>query len=254
MALKAVLQSLDGVPDEIAKEYKQEGNVYHLDIDNFDEHPAIGALKRAKDHEKSARHAAEDATKELKGKYETLVLERDDMLKGAVAKDDVERLEKSWGEKLKAREDELNGTIGTVQGHLQNLLVENVAQQIAVDISTTPNLLLPHIKARLSADITGDKPGTRVLDAKGEVSALTLDDLKKEFKENSDFASVIIGSKASGGGASGGSGGGGSNDNPWSKQGWSMQAQGEVVKDQGFQAAEQMAKQAGSRIGATHPT
>jgi hypothetical protein len=57
-----------------------------------------------------------------------------------------------------------------------------------------------------------------------------------------------------GGGARGGSGsGGGMSGNPWSKANWNLTEQGKVVKEKGTARAEQMAKAAGSHIGATKP-
>lgn len=57
-----------------------------------------------------------------------------------------------------------------------------------------------------------------------------------------------------GGGASGGQGGGqGGSDNPWSKGAWNLTKQGEVIKSQGNEKAQQMAKAAGSYVGAPRP-
>lgn len=57
-----------------------------------------------------------------------------------------------------------------------------------------------------------------------------------------------------GAGGGGGSGGGGMANNPWSKDAWSLTEQGNVFRSQGAAKAEQLAKLAGSHIGATHPT
>jgi hypothetical protein len=57
---------------------------------------------------------------------------------------------------------------------------------------------------------------------------------------------------SSSGGGAGGSGGGGNFDkNPWSKEHWSLTAQGQVVREKGVDKANQMAKAAGSFVGAT---
>ena len=72
---------------------------------------------------------------------------------------------------------------------------------MAAEISTSPSLLLPHIKARLQADLDGDAPATKVLDRDGKPSAMTVADLSKEFVDNKDFAAIIRATKASGGGA-----------------------------------------------------
>lgn len=56
-----------------------------------------------------------------------------------------------------------------------------------------------------------------------------------------------------GGGAGGSGAGGGFANNPWSKAHWNLTKQGEIVRTQGREKAEQMAKAAGSMIGAVSP-
>lgn len=209
MALKAVLDSLEGLAPEFAKEYKQGSDGrYYLDIDGIDEHPDIGALKRAKDYEKAERQKLSAKLKEVQASLEALTEERDNILKGALPKADVEKLEESWKQKLAKREQELTEQINNLNGHLQRILVDNVAQQIATEISKAPALLLPHIKQRLKVDFVDGKPVTKVLDEDGSISALSIEDLKKEMVANPIYAPIIIGSKASGGGAEGGQRGG----------------------------------------------
>ena len=209
MALKAVLDSLEGLAPEFAKEYKQGSDGrYYLDIEGIDEHPDIGALKRAKDYEKAERQKLAAKLKEVQASLEALTEERDNILKGALPKADVEKLEESWKQKLAKREQELTEQINNLNGHLQRILVDNVAQQIATEISKAPALLLPHIKQRLKVDFVDGKPVTKVLDEDGSISALSIEDLKKEMVANPIYAPIIIGSKASGGGAEGGQRGG----------------------------------------------
>jgi hypothetical protein len=68
---------------------------------------------------------------------------------------------------------------------------------------------LPHIERRLSVEQRDGKPVVVVLDQQGKLSAATLDELKAEFANDTAFAPLIAGSKASGGGAGGAGGGGG---------------------------------------------
>ena len=56
-----------------------------------------------------------------------------------------------------------------------------------------------------------------------------------------------------GGGAGGGNGGAGFPNNPWSKDNWNLTEQGKVLREKGVEKAEQMAKAAGSAVGATQP-
>ncbi len=59
-------------------------------------------------------------------------------------------------------------------------------------------------------------------------------------------------SEGAGANGSGGKGGAGGN-NPWSKDHWNITEQGKVIREKGQQAAENLAKAAGSFVGATKP-
>lgn len=210
MALKAILESLDGLPDAVKSEYKKgDDGKFHLDVEGIDDHPSVGALKRAKDYEKSERQKVAKQLGDLQAQLEALTEERDGLLKGAIPKGDVDKLEGSWKQKLAAREKELSDQINGLTSHLNTMLVDNVAQGLATKISKVPELMLPHIKGRLKAEFVDGKPTTRILDKDGNPSALTVADLEKELFTNPTFAPIIIGSKASGSGAEGGHGGSG---------------------------------------------
>jgi len=213
MAVKAVLASLEGVAETLAPEYKKgEDGKFYLDVDGIDDHVAVGALKRAKEHEKTARLKAEDQARAAVEANVKLEAEIEERLRGVMPKDNVERLEKSWHDKLTRRETELTTKIAELDGGLKGVLIDKeaarIAGEIAKDAISIP-LFLPHIIPRLTVETVDGKPRTRVLDLEGKPSALTLDDLKKEISAAPMFASLILGSKATGGGAEGGHAGGG---------------------------------------------
>ncbi len=174
--------------------YTKTENGYILDIEGIED---TGALKRAKDREAQGRREAEKELKELRAKIEEI--EGVDARK----RGDIETLEKAWAKKLEDLEQNYKAQMAKREGALRNLLIDREAAAIAAEISTSPKLILPHIRTRLLADLDGETPATRVLDADGKISALSLDDLKKEFVANPDFGAIIIGSKASGSSAAG---------------------------------------------------
>jgi len=65
MALKAVLQTLDGVPEALRTEYKERDGKFYLDIDGIDDHDGVGALRRAKDYEKDEARKAKERARDL---------------------------------------------------------------------------------------------------------------------------------------------------------------------------------------------
>lgn len=180
----------NSLSDELKKEYKKDGDSYVLEVEGIED---IGALKRAKDRESQHRKDAEKKLKELEEK----LAETDEI--DARKKGDIETLEKSWKEKLETQKQTLSSEIDKLRGYTRNSLVDSVAMKLAQEISTSPSLILPHIKSRLTADFDADSPVTKVLDLAGKPSALTVDELKAELLANKDFSPILIASKASGG-------------------------------------------------------
>lgn len=212
MALKAVLQNLDGVPENLRSEYKEQEGKFYLDIDGIDDHHAVGALVRAKGYEKeNARKAGEKVT-QLTADLEKLQGELDDLRKNGIPKGDVERLEQSYKDKFGKKEKELSDKIEALTKSLEGHLIEGQAMKLAGEISAKPEYIeaiLPHIRSRmkLESSESGDHI-VRILDKDGKPSALNMDDLKKEVLGSKALAPLLSGSKASGGGANGGQGGG----------------------------------------------
>lgn len=209
MALKSILESLDGLSEDVKKEYTEKDGKFYLDIEGLDEHPGVGALKRAKDHEKSLRQKAEGKVTELENTLTEKETEIEGLRTGAVPKDDVNALKTSYETKLSTKEAEFNEKYGKLNGLVEKHMLDGKALEMATAISTVPALLVPHIRGRLKLEEVNGELSISVLDQSGKPSAASLDDLSKELLSNKNFAPILIGSKASGGGASGGSGGGG---------------------------------------------
>lgn len=131
--------------------------------------------------------------------------------KAAAASGNIEALEKSWAEKFTARETELTGEVGTYRGMVEELTAGSTASTICNSIAMEgcAPALMPHVRARLKSEIVDGKPVTRVLDAQGNISAMTPEDLIKELKATPYLAPLIIGSKAGGAGNPGSQGNGG---------------------------------------------
>jgi hypothetical protein len=196
MALKKKITKAEHekLAEHFKGEYKEEGENFVLDIDGEED---TGALKRALDREKQEAKDAKKALGDMQKKLDEL--DNTDARK----RGDIETLEKSWKTKLETREAELSGKIEKLQGATKKSLLVGTADKLASEISTVPALMAKVIRERLHVDFDGEEPSLKVLDVNGLISALTIDELKKEFLTNKDYASIITGSKASGGGASG---------------------------------------------------
>lgn len=210
MALKAILNNIDSLPEDVKKEYKKgdDGN-FHLDVDGIDDHPAVKGLKNSMTNAKSERATAQTALTTAQADLQKARDDLDDLHRGAVPKGDVAKLEKSWGDKLAARELELGGRITKLEGTVDKSVRQDAASKLASDVFLNPALGLPHVLPRLKVQEEGDNFVIKILDAAGAPSALTMDDFKKELLQNKDLAPILRGTRASGSGAGGGAGGSG---------------------------------------------
>tara|TARA_R100000152_G_C6782307_1_gene219769 strand:- start:12643 stop:13356 length:714 start_codon:yes stop_codon:yes gene_type:complete len=206
MKYKLTKAQYDELSDDIKKEYAEnDGGEYILNVEGGED---TGALKRAKEHEKERRKAAEGKLREKEDELKGIQEELETLQDSAGSGDkDVAKLEAKWKKKLEDREKELTDQLDGYDKELNTLLVDNVADRLASELSDSPSVLRPHLKSRLTVERVDGKAVTRVKDADGELTPMTLDELKSEFQSNNDFASVVRGSQGSGSGAGGGQGG-----------------------------------------------
>jgi len=207
--LKFQLDTLDGVDEAVRALYTEKDGKFVLGIEGLPQQEDVSGLKAKVDELLGEKKAAEKKAREAE---DAARLEREE---AARKSGNVEELERSWTEKFTRREAELNGMLeqerGTLSGQIRDLTVGRTATDIAsaLAVQGSAKALLPHIERRLSVEQREGKPVVVVLDAQGKLSAATLDELKAEIANDSAFAPLIAGSKASGGGAGGAGGGGG---------------------------------------------
>lgn len=167
--------------DKLSDEYKGEyiagenDGEYVLDVTDMPTGEDVGPVKRA-------LQAERDAHKATKAKLSTAE-------QTIASAPDVAALTAQH-----------EATTGKLKTFAEKTLVDNAALALATKISTSPALLLPHIRSRLVADMTGDEPVTKVLGADGKPGDLTIEKLGEEFVANKDFATIIKASNGSGGG------------------------------------------------------
>lgn len=209
MGLKYQLDTLDGLDDSVKSLYTEKEGKFVLGIEGLPQPEDVSGLKSKVQELLDEKKAADKARKDAEDQAR---LEREE---NARKSGNVEELEKSWSEKYNRREAELNGMLeqerGTLSTQIRDLTVGRTATDIAsaLAIPGSAKALLPHIERRLSVEQRDGKPVVVVLDQQGKLSAATLEELKAEFANDTAFAPLIAGSKASGGGAAGAGGGGG---------------------------------------------
>ena len=206
MGLQYQVDSLEGLDDSIKALYTEKDGKYVLGVEGLPQpqNEDVSGLKSKV--EELLREKKEEQAKAKKAEEDRLKAEEEAAKKSG----NVEALDKSWSDKYARRETELNGTIEGLNKQIYQLTVGQTAQKLASELAITgcSDVLLPHITSRLSVETIDGQPQIRVKDLQGNLSALSLDELKNEFRSNAAFKPLIAASNASGGGANGGQGGG----------------------------------------------
>lgn len=209
-------KSYDELAPAIRDLYEKEGDEFILQAERED----VSALKSAKEHEKSARQAAEKELRDLRDAEDAKIRKatekaREAALAEARENSDLDALEKSWKAKYNDLKESKDAEIKLLNGATKKITVTSIAENMAKEISTAPALLQERIEGRLTVDLVDGTFVTKVVDAQGQPSASTVDELRKEFIENPAYKMIIKAGEASGGGANN-LPGGGANDKPFS--------------------------------------
>ncbi|MCP4660992.1 MAG: hypothetical protein GY856_36790 [bacterium] len=233
MALKARLDTLEGLDESLAAEYKQDGDHFVLDVaavDGFELRNTSGlmsALQKERDNNKGL-------TNKLEGFGDL------DAEKAREALEQVEEM-RNWtpddklDEKIRAREEQLvkkhgtelskrDKTIDSLSGQLQDTLIKGVARSELAKHTRRVELLLPHVVAQVRAEFNDGKVETFVVDEAGNprltgkansTDRMAIPELIETMRDHEEFAVLFSGTNAAGTGAENDEGGGGNRIVKW---------------------------------------
>jgi cell division protein FtsB len=196
--LKMQLDSLDGLDESIQGLYKKDGDVFNLQVEGIED---TGELKRAYERVKADKAELKSQVSDLKTQLETSEENhRKALSSGEDTDQKIADLRTSYEDKFARLQSEKDEEVGSRDKFIKETLVDNKAIELASELAVegSSRVLLPHLKSRLAVEAEGEGYKTVVLGIDGKPSAFTLDDLKTEFTNDSAFAHVIAGSKASG--------------------------------------------------------
>jgi len=156
-----------------------------------------------------------------------------------------EQVEKSNGER--------DGILAKYNGKLIDIAVREAAGKAEVHPTAVADIVFrAQQQFSVHDDAVGlfDDNGIAKIGADGK-TPYSIGEWLEEQRETAPHWWPASQGGGAGGSQGGGSGGGG--DNPWSRSGWNLTKQGQVIKQQGMEKAEQLAKAAGSKIGSVAP-
>lgn len=205
------VESLEGIDEKFHELYEQKDGAYFLKVSGVVPESDIDGLKASRDallaEKKEQQRIAQEA------EAEKLRIEREAMEEAARQKGDWQALEDSYKAKLAEKETEFTSQAETLRKQVYKLTVGEQAIKLAAEISKphAQAIMSRFIEERLTLD---ENNNVRVLDLQGKPSAMTIEDLKQEFKASAMFQDIVVINNSSGGGATGGGFGGGAAKKP----------------------------------------
>jgi hypothetical protein len=201
MALKPIVENLDDIDEGFRGLYvKDDGaGVYKLDVE-----PDERTAKELEELRKEKLRMEAHNKKLLEEKKKEADRARAAEEERARRERDVESLERSIKEKHQVELENYSTRTAALQAQLEAQMVDNLALNLANQLSDTPALIMPHIKARLRAQEIDGRWRTSVVDVMGNPTATTPDELVEQMRGDKQFAPLVRGTRANGGGANGG--------------------------------------------------
>lgn len=223
MALRAILDNLEGLAADVAKEYtKRDDGKYVLDVIEVAglQLAEVGNLQSALSKERENARAAGDKLKTFEGldagKAREALKKVEDMANWSSdekVKEQIEAIKKQMAEAHGSEVAKLKERLETIMTALEEAKIDSVATHALAEQKGSVTLLMPHIQrqtrlreadGKYVVEIVGSDGTPRLTGTDGH--AMSIGELVTEMKGQDDFASAFDGTGASGSGAHGGNG------------------------------------------------
>jgi len=218
MALKALLDNLDGISEEIKKEYKQrDDGKYVLDVTSVDglELAEVTKLQSALSKERENNRKAVEQLKVFEGldpvKSREAIAKVEEMANWEPeqkVKEQIEAVKASIIEAHGREKAKLEEKLKKLTASLEDAMIVSVASQALASEKGSVRLLMPHIKqqtrlreadGKFIVEVMGSDGNPRLTGSDGHAMSIT--ELVAEMKTQNDFASAFEGTGATGTGA-----------------------------------------------------
>lgn len=176
-----------GLNDVLKAEYtKKDDGSYYLETDEAKE--LVNALQRLKEANKGNEQMVASINEQLRVAREEVARKQGDLA----------TLENSWKAKAKAQKEADEAEKAQLKAIAKEGYLNSLLSNIVGKFALPEKHVRRDFEERIEVVFENGKPVHRVLDKDGKVSALTIDDLEKEFIADSNYSKYIIASKASG--------------------------------------------------------
>jgi hypothetical protein len=243
MKLKAILETLDGLDEALKPFYTQKGDSFVLNVEQYDDHPDVKGLKTSLTNARAEKKALDAKVSEFNEKFGSLP---DDF-----TIDEYNRLKDSGGgdidKKLADQRARLTQEKDTAVKKLETerdsfkTRVEKLASENAINVALAEANVAPHMQKAVRAMFQSQIK----VDYEGDDAIVTIENLpvvdKIKAWAGTEEGKYFVAAPNNGGGGGGNvtpGGGNSAKDNPWSKEGFNLTKQGEILKDDPQKAAQ----------------
>lgn len=203
MKFSITSEAFEKLSDDLKGEYKKDGDGYKLKLDGLD-------LSELDDLKDSVKRLEDNNKQLLKEKKDAQKKADEDARKAAEASGDVEALKEAHRKELESLKSEYDGKLSDRDKSIESLTTGSLATQIASELAVegSASTLSKLIRDRMRTTFVDGQPKTIILDANGNESEMTVDQLRDEIRADKALSPLISGSKGNGAGNGATSGGG----------------------------------------------
>lgn len=266
MALKAIVDSIDDLPEDVKKEYVEKNGKFELQVEGMKTQADIDRLQGALTKERNDHKVVRERLGLLGDRKIEDVLSQLDRIPeleaAAAGKLDEKQLDQLVEGRIRTKlapiereRDTLRGQLGEKDKLIEGYTVKERTRAIhdAVRAAAATSKVLP--EALEDALMLAE----RVFEVNEDGKVTTKDNVGVTPGVEPSVWFTDLQTKrphwwgpSQGGGAGGNRNGGGNGGNPWTADGWNMTEQGRILKENRSRA-EQLAKAAGTTIGGPRP-
>lgn len=268
MGLKAVVTTLDDIPEALHELYVEQDGRYVLTVDGVDDHPAVGTLKNAYERTKAERKQYIEDLKALRAKvdglpddfdpdeFDRLKAELEELKagepdKGAKKPDgDAQSVRKMLEQRIASLEkkhasevDAMRAEVEAKAAVINRLIVDDGLTRALMEAGVTTPSFVRAAKAMLAPSVKiDDDEGDYKAIVETDMGPVPLDKFVADWAA-SDEGRVFV-APARGADATGNGRMKGGQPNPWAKGSVNLTEQGRILRDDP-EKARRMAKAAG---------
>ncbi|HWV45499.1 MAG TPA: hypothetical protein VN039_05650 [Nitrospira sp.] len=266
MALKAVLDNLDGLPADVASEYVEKNGKFELQVEGMKTQGDIDRIQGGLTKERADHKATKDrlsAWGELDptevlgklGRFDELEAAAKGKLDDAGIQKIVDGRLNSVKAPLERQVQQLTAKLGEATTAIEGFQTQNRVRTIGDAVRSAA------VKTKVLESAVEDVMmyGERLFEVTEDGQILTRDGVGVTPGVSAEVWLSDMATKkphwfpgSSGGGAGGGTGSAGGGNNPFSREHWNMTEQGKLLTSNRAKA-EQMARAAGTTIGGPMP-